>query len=1337
MSSPSHTRSMRRIISAVPFLALLTLFSSLSLIAQGGIVVESNDVSEWPLVRTRFIALDEEARPIPGLSASTLSLLENGQRREIVAIDCPSAPATKDLSAVLTIDVSGSMVESIGGRADANILLAREAAEAWVDALPEGGSESAVTAFDDHALVMNDLTTDRAALRQALVSLMPNGGTNYEAAFLAELSGALKMVARGRHRRVIVFLTDGLSDTDPAPIIAEAKRLDAALFCVTLGMRAPAVLKRIAEETGGAWFENVTRVDEAKMIYRAILHTARGGEPCVMTWRSGDDCDPNRVVTLGLGSSPVAPSRLEYLAPNESVPVLMLEPALVHIESISGDGTTAIVASGAPVRIERIESIGSTAGFTIEAGALPVTLAAGDRRTVRIRRSGSAKNVAQFRVVGSCSSVPLTARFGGGMQTNPLRLVVPNGGETFRAGETTTIQWSGVPKDEIVRLDYSIDAGATWTTITDSATGLSHVWRVTGPQSDRCLARVSTLAQEMGEAATLARIPYEHHVWAIDPTGKTILSFSGDTTRNVRHPLHGAIDAPASNFVIVDATTGAVRRSFTVVGDDFTSYKNNPSPTRIEIDPTGRYAFEGRYMIDLAKGEVLWWQSADAVNVHAYMADDYLTSSFSSDGDKVLAQIGKDGGSVLGVLDSKSGRTISTMGDHTLGVFTGAFSPEGKNVVVAGRDGVKIYEASSGRLVRTLSDGPSYTAVYSPSGTQVAARFNESDSMHVWEVASTSAAPKAVFVGKNTSGYHGARFSPDGRGVIAWRNNLPSVVDIVSGATLTEYGERDARGNPVHNSMRLFYSPDGATAISIELLQKGHRKAVVYDAVAATPITYGLDSGSYVGATAAITPDGTRFVRSYGYGIKIADISGGSGRDVSDSLWRIVGDPLSALASIDFGVVDLGQKKDSVLRRALVNNGTSAVRVTAIDIASGDRGDFALISPNPPFDLPPGGSQAVEFRFVPTAVGDRSAGVTVMSDVGPLSSTVSGEGTTSAMSLASNEIMVGDVELGETGRKSATPVRIADGATTATIASASITGPNSELFALDESLDGATITPGSPLTVDLTFTPDTVGLVSTTLRVRTTSGDVLTIPVHGRGIGAAERYPDPTTFRTVAVPNAVIPPAGTLVLGSYDLAGLMAGYAITDNIFLLVGGLPPLPDDWGGTNGTAANAFSAGVKAGFSPADKWDVAVGFQYAQSFYDKEETPEVESRITLPTPFAAVSYGTDERRVSLTGGFAFKRHRTLVDASIGLIDDYPKEAPIVALGGDWQLADRWKVAAEAIYMGTVGNAPIVTSVRYFGRTWALDLGAAWMMIETGEDEPAALPVYPVVSFVWARGI
>ncbi len=84
---------------------------------------------------------------------------------------------------------------------------------------------------------------------------------------------------------------------------------------------------------------------------------------------------------------------------------------------------------------------------------------------------------------------------GTGMQSSydKVTVVVPNGGEVIPAGSTYTIWWGAPAGADKFKLQYSIDNGTTWTTITESAQGNNFHWRVPRNLGNKkkCLIRVA------------------------------------------------------------------------------------------------------------------------------------------------------------------------------------------------------------------------------------------------------------------------------------------------------------------------------------------------------------------------------------------------------------------------------------------------------------------------------------------------------------------------------------------------------------------------------------------------------------------------------------------------------------------------------------------------------------------------------------------------------------------------------------------------------------------------------------------------------------------------------
>ncbi len=163
-------------------------------------------------------------------------------------------------------------------------------------------------------------------------------------------------------------------------------------------------------------------------------------------------------------------------------------------------------------------------------------------------------------------------------------------------------------------------------------------------------------------------------------------------------------------------------------------------------------------------------------------------------------------------------------------------------------------------------------------------------------------------------------------------------------------------------------------------------------------------------------------------------------------------------------------------------------------------------------------------------------------------------------------------------------------------------------------------------------------------------------------------------------------------------------------------------------------AFGIGAKVGVTLFDKLDIAAGYVYGQSILDKEFTEgEVDSRISSHVPWGAISYGTDDARVSVTGGYALKNHQTWFEdhPSFGPWREiYDTNAAFGAIGGDYRFARHWKVAAEGAIMQTVDVVPLIATVRYFTNTFAIDLGLAYAGLTLNGAEAPPIPVAPILS-------
>jgi len=448
------------------------------------------DATNFPNIKANFYGFDADGNQLSNLPIGYFALNENVQPRKIIDVSCPNPKPPLIISSVLVMDVSGSMSGS-------GLDIAKAAAKVWVDMLPNGKSECAITSFSDDNYLNQDFTVNKLQLLNGINSLNCMNGTNYNAAMLNEMAGGLIIAKNGKYKRVLLLLSDGEPNFEPKTdqIISTAIKYNVTIYCVAVRMKAPQCMKDFSEQTGGLYFENIRTREEAEECYRKILMNAQGNEPCTIEWESGISC----VLGMTNVELKLIPYNLtaysSYQPPNSSIAQLdFTPPSLKLLNALPGipkDTFTTITARNANFNITDIKS--SNSAFSITPTSF--TLNSGESKNLKISflPADSGYVFTEFDVESDIC--PTKYFVGGGFPGKKtkfftLKLIQPNGGEIFTVGSDTVITWEGVSPDDQVDLEYSINNGLDWLPIKNNVNGLSYNWRIPNTPSNKCLARV-------------------------------------------------------------------------------------------------------------------------------------------------------------------------------------------------------------------------------------------------------------------------------------------------------------------------------------------------------------------------------------------------------------------------------------------------------------------------------------------------------------------------------------------------------------------------------------------------------------------------------------------------------------------------------------------------------------------------------------------------------------------------------------------------------------------------------------------------------------------------------
>jgi len=1287
------------------FIALLLLSSSELNAQQGQIFAKNIKFDSANVGEAELIYFAKNATSIKSLNLSDVNVFEADIPVNVLSVTCPPATPAGRVSSVLTIDVSGSM-----SRGGPNITLAKAAAEAWISALGDT-SECAITSFDHRSFLNMDFTSNLENLLNTLPTLVPRGGTDYQLGFNHPLNGGLSIAKNGKYKRVMVFLTDGFGVLNPTEIINRANEDSITVYCVSLGLSMPDVLRNISEKTGGLWFENVTTVDEAVLAYKRIFSDVNGARGCVVRWQTSINCDKFRSIRFKVGTdtasfSTFVPDRLVSVA---RLNTQAIEFGGVGLGSIGGVGVASdslnkriVIRSYNNETILRSIKLDRTDAFEMTDVKTPVTIKPGDSIVINVKPlKVSDSTYLVGRVSFNTTPCPLQDVYLtlGSIRVKPrtqtLRVVHPNGGESFLARSMVLLQYEGVPPTLPVNVEISSNGGRSWQLMRQGNTGNQLYWEAFNETRDSCLLRVT------------------HELSADD------LSFPF-----VKLTSASFFDVSINNLGTLLATTEYVN-------------KTNPKQTvpMVRIWKVG----SGEKLSEFEAGErVLFIGATDkVVSWNARSISVYSTSSKS-----VLWQRNTGGTSMpTSVTVSEDGKNIVVTGisadsSVVINAATGdvmyGSKRSGKPARMAAISGnsetLAICEADSVVRVIDLKTNQSlfeirepgverfYSAHFSPSGRSLIVT-NSSGQTELWDVPArkkTKDIAMRQYVNDNTY----CAFTDDGlRVAVETGRDQTRIFEVATGNDVVTI-KRTADIGGVQDAK---FSADGQYLI---LTSVGNIN--IFDAYTGVQVMK-FKRGEGFPSLATSKPYMAMIASDRSVGV-VEIQSPMLQQDVSDALWRVYR-PRAIIKPIRFASRFVGQTIDTVFKGGIKNTGNDPIFITKFRIEGSQASEFS-VSTAGGFVLAPGDSANIEYSFHPKAIGERSALIVCETSGGIINGRITGPCRGQILAADGSEYDVGTVDIGSK-RTINVPAMITNRSTKPiTINNMKLISPIAGVFAIQPSFP-IVLQAGQSVDIPVVFAPPSIGTFNAIAEIRVEGlEDPVIATVTGKGgIDAFAGLSDPTTFRSILLPSAVIPKQGTVSTGVYDVLGLFAGYSITDNFMVQAGGALPLPSRWLGvpiSNASYSAAWSIGAKVGFELSNTWIIGGGYQYGKSYYDQDFSPLLESQITFSSLWASTGFGNDDSRLNVYLGYTFKRHVTGYEGS------FNADATTVGLAYDYRFAEHWKICSEAFFLRTMTFVPITVTARYFRESDAFEFGFVYVGIAASGATTSSFPFAPMVSWL-----
>lgn len=961
---------------------------------------------------------------------SQIQILENGHPVTVTDITCPSVKPPMLLSSILSVDISVSM--SAGEPGKTNLDLVKAAALAWIQGLPPGQSECALTSFNDKNIINQDFTADRSLLQNALHSLTPAGATDYTKALLDPFTGALHISQNGNFKRVIVFLSDGMPNNPPPAeeIIAAAKKLNCTIFAVALGFACPPVLKKIAEQTGGSWYENVTTVPQAERAYRNIMQIALGNEPCIVEWQGDVSCSSSRTVEITIPSMNLSSSE-PFSPAKTAISSLEIAPRMLNFGVVQPGTTKALpITLTAHNKEFVIESIGKKNGkgnFRVDnSTTFPIVIPAGATKnlTMLYTPADSSRVYSGFDITASPCNSYFSAS--GGIPGKKvkrddisLRVDFPNGGEYLIAGGDTTILWSGISPADTVVLSYSPDNGKTWKTITRQATGLSYRWRIPQTNGMNFLMKVE---QPSGDPPEPVRTFTGHSWWVnnacFSPNGKTVVTTSVDNTAKIWDVETGSLlrtltghtnwvrqteFSPDGQHILTvsddntakiwDAGTGKLQQTITDSKWGISNASYSPDGQQIITTSADNIA----KLVDAANSKVI-----AVLRGHTHEIND---ASFSPDGTHIITG-GWD--NLLIVWDAKSHKVLATNKTHTKPINAVNFSKDGSCFVSAGDDNtVKLWDARQGNLIRSFGFHAQTinSANFSPDGSAVVTTGRGDSSAKVWDILSGMLLTR---LSGHTAAVTSADFSPDGKYLITtsqdktaklWNAELQILQDDLSDAKWAIISPKLAAQSVDFGAIVV---GSGKDSVIVGLIQNMNDYSLRVDSIwfendpkgvfslvsGLPPFTISRRDRQNIELHCSPSTTGN-------YTATIAILSQTGEILRLPLLCKGVISPIRLTGSvITFPRTEVGTVRDTMQVSTIRNTGTTPLTITSTHISDSEETPFSALSDTTTQILKPGAIARINLRFAPKTAGRVSEQVIVEYDGygSPAEITLFGEG---------------------------------------------------------------------------------------------------------------------------------------------------------------------------------------------------------------------------------------------------------------------------------------------------------------------------------------------------------
>lgn len=411
------------------------------------------NASNFPFLEANILAYGINYHP-DSLPANSIKIVENNQVLLPLEFKAPKSTILPT-SIVLVLDISASMV---GYRFD----MLKQTAKEFIKNLPLEISEVAIASFNNQITLNCDFTHNIQLLNRSINNLTTSGGTDFDRAFLTPFTGAINIAQQGQYRKVVIFITDGLSKVKPYEVANKAIYDSTIINCLTIGLPISDELKTIAHETGGNHYSDLNYENEIKNAFEKIYSDVQVNTFGKIKWKAPYSCNPHKTTVISLGHQNFT---LKYAIPDGKIGSIDITPSSLNFKAGTPGKTQfkPVFFKGKNIGLN-IASITNPNDslFGYNPTPLPLRSELDEMKMIQFSftPADSIYAITEYTVKNpGCPDAIIDASSGG---VKKLVISSPTAHQEFIRGDAVPIKWSGINKSTSVNFFYQIQENKKW-----------------------------------------------------------------------------------------------------------------------------------------------------------------------------------------------------------------------------------------------------------------------------------------------------------------------------------------------------------------------------------------------------------------------------------------------------------------------------------------------------------------------------------------------------------------------------------------------------------------------------------------------------------------------------------------------------------------------------------------------------------------------------------------------------------------------------------------------------------------------------------------------------------